>query len=84
MDAIKKNLETGKLLYGMKQTIKALRRSEVAKIFIASNCPEIIADDIAYYGSFGDVPIEKLDIDCNELGVTCKKPFMVSVLALKK
>lgn len=84
MDEIKKNLTTGKLVIGTKRTIKAIKSAQVAKIFVASNCPEIISEDIEYYGSFDGVPVEKLNVACDELGILCKKPFLISVVSVLK
>lgn len=84
MDEIKKNLKTGKLVIGTKRTIKAIKNAQVEKIFLASNCPEIITEDIEYYGSFDSVPVEKLNIACDELGIVCKKPFLISVVSVLK
>jgi large subunit ribosomal protein L30e len=84
MDEIKKNLNTGKLVIGSKRTIKAIKNSNVEKIFLASNCPEIITEDIEYYGAFDNVPVEKLNIACDELGIVCKKPFLISVVSILK
>ena len=72
-----------KLLLGMKTTIKAIRQSAVSKVFIAKNCPEVIAEDIQHYCSIADIVVERLNIDCDELGTLCKKPFYVSVIGVK-
>jgi large subunit ribosomal protein L30e len=84
MDEIKKNLNAGKLVIGTKRTIKAIKNSQVEKIFLANNCPEIITEDIEYYGAFDNVPVEKLNIACDELGIVCKKPFLISVVSILK
>jgi large subunit ribosomal protein L30e len=75
--------KNGKLLLGMKSTIKAIRKSAVSKVFLAKNCPEVIAEDIEHYCSLADIVVERLNIDCDELGTLCKKPFYVSVIGVK-
>ena len=75
--------KTGKLLLGMKSNIKAIRKSTVSKVFLANNCPEVIAEDIEHYCSIANIVVERLTIDCDELGTICKKPFFVSVVGVK-
>lgn len=81
---IKEALKNDKLLIGTKRTVKALRKNEIATIFVASNCPDILEEDINHFASFDGVPVEKLTINCDELGVLCKKPFFVSVVSVLK
>lgn len=81
---IKEALKENKLLIGTKRTVKALRKEELAEVFLASNCPEILEDDVNHFASFDGVPVEKLTITCDELGVLCKKPFLVSVVGILK
>ena len=84
MEEIKKNLKEGKLILGTKRTIKAIRAGEVSKVFLASNCPDVIAEDIEHYCKITQIPTEKSEVDCAELGSVCKKPFYVSVVAISK
>lgn len=84
MEEFKKFIGTDKLIIGTKRTMKALRHADVAKIFLANNCPEMLVEDIEHYASFSDIPVEKLAVACDELGSVCKKPFMVSVVTLLK
>ena len=84
MDEIKKGLKEGKLILGTKRTVKAIRAGGVSKIFLASNCPEVIAEDIEHYCAITEIPVEKLTVDCDELGSMCKKPFYVSVVGIAK
>lgn len=83
MDEIKKGLKEGKLIIGTKRTIKAIRAGGVSKIFLASNCPEVIAEDIEHYCTITEVPIERLQENCDELGSLCKKPFYISVVGVR-
>ncbi len=84
MNDITIGLKNNKLIIGTKQTIKSLRKETVNKIFLAQNCPEVLEDDINYYAKLATVPVEKLSINCDELGAQCKKPFLVSVVGIAK
>jgi large subunit ribosomal protein L30e len=84
MDELKLGLKNNNLIIGTKRTIKAIRTGEVSKVFMASNCPDMLAEDVEHYCGLTDIPIEKLEADCNELGSVCKKPFFVSVVGIAK
>lgn len=84
MDELKNDLKTDSVLIGTKSTIKALRQARLKKIYLANNCPEVIREDIEHFATFDGVPVEKLNIACDELGAFCKKPFMVSVVGVLK
>ena len=84
MEEIKKGLKDGKLIIGTKRTIKAIRKDEVSKIFLANNCPESIVEDIEHYCKITNTLVEKVAANCDELGSICKKPFYVSVVGIHK
>lgn len=84
MEEIKLGLKQGNLIIGTKRTIKAIRAGEVSKVIMASNCPELLADDVQHYCKLTEIPVEKLSVDCAELGSVCKKPFFVSVVGIAK
>ncbi len=81
-DEIKKNLKTDKLVIGTDKTVKLLKLGKLAKIFIARNTAELIEADLNYYSKINDIEVLKLNIDNDELGVLCKKPFSISVIGL--
>lgn len=84
MEELKSDLKTDSVIIGTKRTLKALRQAQLKKIYLASNCPVPIREDVEHFASFENVPVETLDIACDELGAFCKKPFMVSVLGVQK
>lgn len=78
-----KQQKDDKLLLGMKSNIKAIRKASVSKVYLAKNCPEVIVEDIEHFASLAGVAVERLTINCDELGTMCKKPFFVSVVGVK-
>ena len=82
VDEIKKNLETGKLIFGTEMTMKGLKLGDVQKVFVTKNCPAEVRDDISHYSSIGKFEVVELESTNEELGVICKKPFSVSVIGL--
>ncbi len=81
---IKKMLKSGNVIIGTERTIKNLKLDRVQKVLLSSNCPNSIEKDINYYAGLGSAEAFKLDYANDELGVICKKPFSISVLALLK
>ena len=81
---IKKLLKDKKLIIGTSRTIKNLKLGKISKIFLSSNCPAHVKDDINYYSKLTDIAIVKLKYPNNELGVICKKPFSISILSTLK
>lgn len=84
VDEIKKMLKSGNLIIGAERTVKALRNDELTKIFLASNAKESLVKDIEHYAAIAKVEVEKLTIPNDDLGVICKKPFLISCIGLKK
>ena len=84
IDEIKKLLGTSSLVFGAKETMKALRSSSVQKVYLATNVQEDLRSDIEHAALVDGVEIVKLDIANDELGVACKKPFSIGVIGLKK
>ena len=81
-DEIKKNLKTDKLVIGTDKTLKLLKLGKLAKVFIAENTAEPVETDLKYYSEINNIEVTKLNIDNEELGVLCKKPFSISVIGL--
>lgn len=83
VDEIKKLLKSKVLIIGADRVLKALKKKELAKIFLASNASEALVKDVEYYASLSKVEVEKLDLPNDELGVVCKKPFSISAIGMK-
>lgn len=81
---LKKWLAEKKAVLGFKEVLEELKNGLLAKIFLASNCPEKIKSEIEYYSGLGKVPVKILGIDNEEIGVFCKKHFFISVLGVRK
>jgi len=82
MEEIRKLLESDKLLIGTDRSIKALKMGKLEKIYISSNCPDDVTETIDRYA--GETELIKLDVPNEELGVICRKPFLISVVGVLK
>ena len=75
-------LKEKKTIIGAKRTLKFLKLGKLKKVYIASNCPKDIKDDIAHYGKMSNIEIINLKENNEELGILCKKSFFISVLGI--
>lgn len=80
----KKLLKSKSVIIGTGRTIKNLKKGNIGKIFLSSNCPESVERTLNYYASLNKIDVVKLQYPNDELGVICKKPFSISVLCLLK
>ena len=81
---IKKIIKLGNVILGTEKAVKNLRLGKVEKIMVSANCPSRIEKDINYYAGLTGTEFHKLEFPNDELGVICKKPFSISVLAVVK
>ncbi len=77
---LKKAVKEEKLVFGTDRTLKMIRKSNAKKVFISSNCPKQVRDDIKHYASIAEIEVNELKEPNEELGIICKKPFSISVL----
>ena len=84
LSEIKKGLKERKLILGTSNTIKKLKVNKVNKVWLSSNVPKNVKDDISHYCSINNINIVQLKIPNDELGVLCKKQFSISVLSMVK
>ncbi len=74
-------LKNDKVVIGTERVLKGVRAGSVAKVFLSSNAPDEVRDDILRYAETAKIPVVDLDVPNDELGVICKKKFHISVLA---
>ena len=81
---IKKLLDTDKIHFGTGNAMKSARQGELAKVFVSSNAPAEIKQDLEYYSGLSGFAIQHLSIPNDELGTVCRKSFSISVISVKK
>ncbi len=81
---IKKLLETEKIVIGADRVEKLLRQGKISKVFVTLNCKESIRDDIESYARISKTEFVQLEIENDEMGIACKKPFSISVVGVVK
>ena len=79
LDKLKKAINDKKLKYGTDETLKAIRKGQAKIVFISSNCPDELRLRIEKYGNVVGFDLVKLEINNEELGAVCKKPFTINM-----
>ncbi len=82
LQELKANVQEKKAVIGTERVLKKLRGKSLRKVFLASNCPDDIKEEVQQYASLAGVPAVVLEQNNSELGVFCKKRFMVSVAGI--
>lgn len=72
------------IVIGSEQALKSLKKGNVEKVFVTSNCSLRIKQEIEKYAQLQKVEVKSLEMPNEELGVVCKKPFSISVLTVLK
>ena len=84
LEEVKKNLKSKKLVFGTETTIKNMKLGKVSKVFVSTNAPAGIKQDLDHYAKLAGVQIISAGMQNNELGIYCKKSHLVSVIGLLK
>ncbi|MBW6451894.1 MAG: ribosomal L7Ae/L30e/S12e/Gadd45 family protein [DPANN group archaeon] len=81
---IKTALTTDKLLIGTNKVLKAVKLGKAEIVVLASNCSDLIRNDIMSSAKLSGVEIINYEKNARNLGAICKKEFtVVSVCTLK-
>lgn len=79
---LKKLLTAKKLVLGSEETVKALRKGKVQKVFIAANCDPMVKSEVENLCKVSSAQCVDLSQGSDEIGVMCKKPFAISVIGV--
>lgn len=80
--AIRKAVETGKVVLGERETIKAARNKKAKMVIVARNCPATSRENLKRFATLNDLPVYEFQGTSVALGSVCGKPFLVSMLGV--
>lgn len=80
--AIRSAVDTGEVLLGERETLKALRNKGIKLAVVAKNCPQDLRDDLEKFGKMTDVSVYEFNGTSLELGAICGKPYVISMLGV--
>ncbi|MCS7135173.1 MAG: 50S ribosomal protein L30e [Candidatus Aenigmarchaeota archaeon] len=81
---IQDKIKTKEVILGYNRVMKQLKIGKIKMIVFAKNLPENKKQEIIYNANLAKVEVKEFDGDNVNLGLTCGKPFSVSVLAIKE
>ena len=80
---IRKAAESGKAVFGERETVKLLKQGKLSKIYLSQNCKKTSKEDVEQYGKLAQVEIMQTAYRNDELGILCRKYYAVSMLGVK-
>lgn len=81
--AISVTVRTGKLNFGFKESIDALRTGKAKLLIVAENCPSDKKEKITKYAKMLKVPLLTYKGSSHDLGAVCGKKFSVTLAAVR-
>jgi len=81
---IKEKIKQDKVIIGYKTVIKSLKNSKPELVVIANNIPNDKKKMIELNAKISKVQVKEHPKDSVDLGLLCGKPFLISVLAIKR
>ncbi|MBW2998588.1 ribosomal L7Ae/L30e/S12e/Gadd45 family protein [Candidatus Woesearchaeota archaeon] len=80
---IKKSMDNDKLVIGFNEVKKGLMSNELKQVYMASNTPESMIEDVDKLATISSTDVKKLKQANDDLGIVCKKPYFISVIGIK-
>ncbi len=77
---LKNAINSGTLLFGQKQSVKACANGDARMLIVAANCPRQHVDQIR--ARHPDIPLHQTMMVNRELGAACARPFPVSSICV--
>jgi len=79
---IKVAMRTGKVVLGSKEVLELISRGKGKLVIIASNCPELIKEQLEYYAKLSGIPIYHSPYTSKEMGEICQRGHVVASLVV--
>ncbi len=83
-EMVKAKAQKKEVIVGLATVIKGLQQGTLVKVFLASNSPAKMKEDIVRYATLSHIPVHELAQNNEELGIICKKNFLVSVIGITR
>lgn len=80
-ERIQEAAEQDQVVIGTEESVKEMDGLET--VVIAANAPAALREQVTDAAEEADTAVEEADIDSDELGSLCMKPFTASVVGLK-
>jgi large subunit ribosomal protein L30e len=79
---IRTAVDTGTVIMGERETLKAVKGKGVKLVIYAANCKAELKNELEKHANIGAVPVYKFDGSSLELGAVCGRPHLISMLGI--
>jgi len=80
---IRRAVDTGKIVFGSKQSEKSLLIGKSKLLIVASNAPELVKEKAAHQAGISGIPYLSFDGTGLQLGSICGKPFNILLMSVE-
>ena len=77
-------VDTGKVIFGAKESEKSLKNGSAKLIIIAQNAPKLLKEKLSSFAETGKTPDFVFEGTGLELGSVCGKPFTISAMVIEE
>lgn len=81
-EELKMLLKTGKVEFGAKKAIRAVKLGKAKMVIIAANAPPDVRKDLEYYAKLSNIPIYVYEGTSVDLGTLCGRPHVISTITV--
>lgn len=79
---IRRAVDTGKVLFGNKESLYSLKHGEGQLLVVTKNVPTLDLEEVKHIATLAQVPVYSFAGNGLELGSVCGKPYVVSTLLI--
>lgn len=79
---IRTAVDTGEVIIGERETLKAVKAKGVKIVICASNCKENVKDELKKHVAIVGAPLYEFGGSSVELGAVCGRPYLISMLGI--
>ncbi len=76
-------IKTKKAVIGTKESMLLMKNKKCKLVVFAQNLPVELKEELENISKMTNIPIKMFNGTNKELGILCKKPFNISVIAIK-
>lgn len=80
---IRRAVDTGKVIFGIRQSEKSILKGDAQLIIISNNLNLLAREKILHFGNVSKIPVYEFSGSGLELGAVCGKPFVVSTMVVQ-
>ncbi|HIH09924.1 MAG TPA: 50S ribosomal protein L30e [Candidatus Diapherotrites archaeon] len=80
---IRRAVDTGKVIFGTKESERSLKNGSAKLIIVALNAPKLNTEKLSLFASIAKTPVHNFSGTGLELGSVCGKPFTVSAMTIE-